>query len=109
MPFPEWTPPKVSDDPTEPGWGPAGDLRRSLEVLKSAPPTLHEQRIAELEAALRALVAVEPVFRNHHGDWACLRCELLLPITSGDPVGFRHAPNCPVTVARTLLALPEAP
>jgi hypothetical protein len=103
MPFPEWTPPRVSDEPTAPGWGPAGDLRRSMEVLGRAPPTPQEQRITDLEAALRALVEIEPVFRNHHGYWACLRCEALLPITSGDPVGFRHAPDCPVTVARALL------
>lgn len=111
MPFPEWTPPKVSDEPGEPGWGPAGDLRRSMGVLKHAPPTPQEQRIAELEAALRALTARSPILDAYGeadtGVW-CFFCrrEQQAHAAAWDQAREEHEPGCPLVGARALLPPP---
>jgi hypothetical protein len=98
---------RVPDGPdSEPFWALPEPPDQEAAHLEYTQLKAH---VRELEAVLRKLVEIEPVFRNSHGYWACLRCEMLLRITDGNPVGFRHAPDCPVTVARALLALPQKP
>jgi hypothetical protein len=73
----------------------ADDAHRALE----------ERRTEELEAALRALVAVEPIVRHGPADYDCHHCN-----TEGAgswwavrPEEVEHSGDCPWVRARALL------
>jgi hypothetical protein len=69
-----------------------------LAAKRSGPDPLHN-RIAELEAALRALVEPEPVKYEGRYDAPAL-CAYCSGALAGD---VPHEPDCPVVVARALL------
>jgi hypothetical protein len=71
----------------------ADDAHRALE----------ERRTEELEAALRALVAVEPIVRYGGADFGCWFCETDESLWAVRPEQVEHSADCAWVRARALL------
>ena len=69
--------------------------------------------LSALEAALRALVAVEPLVNEREDSWRrCLSCDgeqHPSALLFGQSGSFVHGPDCPWLTARTLLGTEPPP